>query len=50
MTIHQLIGLVPLIPWLAAAWIGIGRISGRNVGEAGERETGVVAQGAVALS
>ncbi|MBF0332662.1 MAG: hypothetical protein HQL40_03320 [Alphaproteobacteria bacterium] len=49
MSIHQLIGLVPLFPWLAAAWIGIGRIAGRNVGEAGERQTAVVAQ-AAALS
>jgi NADH:ubiquinone oxidoreductase subunit 5 (subunit L)/multisubunit Na+/H+ antiporter MnhA subunit len=42
--------LVPFLPWLAAAWIGLGFLSGRNRGEAGERETAWTAQGAVLLA
>lgn len=42
--------LVPLIPWLAAAWIGFGRLTGTNVGEAGEPKTARSAVGAIGLS
>lgn len=42
--------LVPFLPWAAAAWIGLGFLSGRNRGEAGERETAWTAQGAVLLA
>lgn len=42
--------LIPLLPLLAAAWIALGAILGRNHGEEGERETAWVAVGAAALS
>jgi NADH:ubiquinone oxidoreductase subunit 5 (subunit L)/multisubunit Na+/H+ antiporter MnhA subunit len=51
---EQLPWLVLLLPWLAAAWIGIGYILNVNRGEAGERQTSLVALaasgGAVLLS
>lgn len=43
-------GLIPLLPWLAASWIGLARLLGRNVGEAGETRTAQVASGAIFLS
>lgn len=42
--------LIPLLPWLAAAWIGLGWLLGWNRGEAGERETAWVAQAGAGLS
>ncbi len=47
---NNLAGLIPLLPWLAALWIGVGSLLGRNVGEAGENPTARVAIGAVFLS
>ena len=47
---ESLVWLVPVLPWLAAAWIGIGWLSGRNRGETGERGTARVASGAALLS
>ncbi|HIP52428.1 MAG TPA: hypothetical protein EYH03_00250 [Chromatiales bacterium] len=44
------ITLAPLLPMLAALWIGIGYLFGWNRGEAGERETARVAQGAAFAS
>ncbi|MEO5336358.1 MAG: hypothetical protein H7841_05635 [Magnetospirillum sp. WYHS-4] len=41
---------VPLLPWLAAAWIGLGYMGGGNRGEPGERPTAWAAQGAALLS
>ena len=38
-----LIVLAPLLPWLAAAWIGLGLLLGRARGEAGERPTARIA-------
>ncbi len=42
--------LIPLLPILAAAWIALGYIAGRNRGESGERQTALVAVGAASLS
>lgn len=42
--------LIPLLPVLAAAWIAVGCVLGRNRGEAGEKETARVAVGAAGLS
>ncbi|MCU7914616.1 MAG: hypothetical protein KZQ65_01625 [Candidatus Thiodiazotropha sp. (ex Gloverina cf. vestifex)] len=41
--LDQYAGLIPILPWLAAAWIGIGYMLGLNRGEAGEKQTAVVA-------
>ncbi|MCU7886057.1 MAG: hypothetical protein KZQ82_17850, partial [Candidatus Thiodiazotropha sp. (ex Lucinoma annulata)] len=38
--------LIPIFHWLAAGWIGIGYILNTNRGEAGERQTSLVALGA----
>ncbi|MBF0427402.1 MAG: hypothetical protein HQL94_00645 [Magnetococcales bacterium] len=35
--------VVPLLPWLAALWIGVGMLTGQRRGEAGERGTAWVA-------
>ncbi|MES9947004.1 MAG: proton-conducting transporter membrane subunit [Candidatus Thiodiazotropha sp.] len=42
--------LVPLLPCLAAGWIGLGYILKLNRGEAGERQTSLVALGAASGS
>jgi NADH:ubiquinone oxidoreductase subunit 5 (subunit L)/multisubunit Na+/H+ antiporter MnhA subunit len=42
--------LIPLLPLLAAATIGIGYLAGRNRGEAGEKQTSRIALGAASLS
>ncbi|MCU7837362.1 MAG: hypothetical protein KZQ83_19250 [gamma proteobacterium symbiont of Taylorina sp.] len=42
--------LIPFIPMLAALIIAIGFISGKNRGEAGERQTTIIANGAALLS
>ena len=47
---HRLAILVPLLPLLAAALIGIGYLTGLNRGEAGERQTRRIAVGAALLS
>ncbi|MCA1803770.1 MAG: hypothetical protein LC646_00010 [Xanthomonadaceae bacterium] len=47
---ESLVWLVPLLPWLAAGWIGIGWLLGRNRGEAGERGTARVASGTALLA
>ncbi|VAX08733.1 NADH-ubiquinone oxidoreductase chain L-like protein, cluster 1 [hydrothermal vent metagenome] len=44
------LGLIPLLPVLAALWIALGYLSGRNCGEAGEGQTSIVAVGSVLLS
>jgi NADH:ubiquinone oxidoreductase subunit 5 (subunit L)/multisubunit Na+/H+ antiporter MnhA subunit len=41
---------IPLLPMLAAAWIAIGYLTGRNRGEAGERHTARVALAATGAS
>lgn len=46
----QLAGLVPLLPWLAAAWIGLGLALDRYQYEARERETARLALGTASLS
>lgn len=48
--LESLAWLVPVLPWLAAAWIAFGYVRGSNRGEAGERATARVALAAVALS
>ena len=47
---ESLVWLVPLLPWLAAAWIGLDFLRGRRRGEAGERATARIASGATLLS
>ena len=47
---EYLVLLVPLLPLLAAAWIGAGVLGGWNRGETGERATAAVAVGASTLS
>lgn len=42
--------LIPLLPWLAAAWIGAGYLLGANRGEAGEKQTAAVATLAAAAA
>lgn len=46
----RLAWLIPFLPLLAAAVIGLGYLAGVNRGEAGERQTGRIAVGAAALS
>jgi len=41
--LHLLIGLVPLLPLLAAAWIGINMAVGSQRGETGEKPTALIA-------
>ena len=48
--INQCVGLVPLFPLLAAVWIGVGSLLGRNAGEADENHTTRVAIGTTLLS
>ncbi|MEW8191116.1 MAG: proton-conducting transporter membrane subunit [Candidatus Thiodiazotropha endolucinida] len=48
--LRQYAWLIPLLPWLACGWIGIGYILNFNRGEAGERQTSLVALGAGAGS
>ncbi len=48
--VETLVWLIPVLPLLAALWIAIGYLSGENRGETGERQTNLVAVGAVALS
>ena len=48
--LNQIAWLVPLLPLLAAAWIGAGFLLGVNRGESGERHTFMVAVGAIAVS
>ena len=43
-------GLIPLLPVLAAVWIALGLLSGRNRGEGGERQTARVAMWSLLLS
>ena len=47
---HSLAWLIPALPLLASVIIGIGYITGRNRGEAGERLTSTVATVAAGLS
>ncbi|MEA3303994.1 MAG: hypothetical protein U9Q75_12050, partial [Pseudomonadota bacterium] len=48
--LNQIAWLVPLLPLLAAACIGIGFVLGVNRGESGERQTYLLAVGAIAAS
>ncbi len=48
--VEQWVWLVPVLPGLAAAWIGIGLLGGWNRGEAGEKSTARVASWATALA
>lgn len=48
--LERLVWLIPLLPALAAAWIGLGYLSGRNRGESGERHTAAVAVGGAGLA
>ncbi|MBW9256646.1 MAG: hypothetical protein K1562_03370 [Candidatus Thiodiazotropha sp. (ex. Lucinisca nassula)] len=50
MALNQFVWLIPLLPLLAAAWIGAGYVAGWNRGESGERQTALVASGAALLS
>ncbi len=45
-----ILGLIPLLPLLAALWIAIGFIFSWNRGESGEKQTSAVALGAISLS
>lgn len=47
---ERLVCVVPLLPWFAAAWIGIGLLSGANRGEQGERATVRIAMLSTLLS
>jgi NADH:ubiquinone oxidoreductase subunit 5 (subunit L)/multisubunit Na+/H+ antiporter MnhA subunit len=47
---EQFSWLIPLLPWLAAGWIGIGYILKFNRGEAGEQHTSLVVLAATAGS
>ena len=40
---ERIVWLIPLLPWLAAAWIGLGYMTGSNRGEAGEKKTARIA-------
>ncbi|MBF0339907.1 MAG: hypothetical protein HQL95_02965 [Magnetococcales bacterium] len=42
--------VVPVLPWLAALWIGAGLMTGRRRGESEERSTARIALGAVGLA
>ncbi len=42
--------IIPILPLLASAWIALGYLLGYNRGEAGERQTALVAVGAAAVS
>jgi len=48
--LELLVWPIPVLPMLAAFWIGIGYLTGKNRGEAGERHTSRVAVGALGLS
>lgn len=48
--IEQYAWLIPILPLAAAVWIAVGFVTGRNRGEAGEKQTAWIAQGAVGLS
>ena len=43
---EQIAWLIPLLPLLAALWIGINLVAGRNLGEAGERPSAWIVFGA----
>lgn len=47
---EQYAGLIPLLYWLAAAWIGAGYLLNLNRGESGEKHTALVATLAAAAS
>ena len=49
-TLRLLACLVPMLPIAAALVIAIGIVSGKNVGEAGEKQTSLIANGAALLS
>jgi NADH:ubiquinone oxidoreductase subunit 5 (subunit L)/multisubunit Na+/H+ antiporter MnhA subunit len=42
--------LIPTLPLAAAVWIAVGYVAGVNRGEAGERQTALLTQGAAGLS
>ncbi|MEN8167372.1 MAG: proton-conducting transporter membrane subunit [Pseudomonadota bacterium] len=48
--LEQTAWLIPLLPLLAALWVGVGMAGGWNQGEKGERPTARVVLGATALS
>jgi formate hydrogenlyase subunit 3/multisubunit Na+/H+ antiporter MnhD subunit len=50
MMLDQLAALVPLLPWLAAAWIALTQIASQKYSAARERLTIVVSLGAIVLS
>ncbi|MBF0190450.1 MAG: hypothetical protein HQL99_04790 [Magnetococcales bacterium] len=41
---------IPMLPWLAALWIGVGLFTGRRQGEGRERSTARIALGGVGLA
>ncbi|MEE9444874.1 MAG: proton-conducting transporter membrane subunit [Cocleimonas sp.] len=45
-----LLGLIPLLPLVAALWIALGFIFSFNRGESGEKQTSLVAVGAISVS
>ncbi|MBF0284707.1 MAG: hypothetical protein HQL51_09630 [Magnetococcales bacterium] len=49
-TLQRLCWLIPLAPWLAALWIGVGYGVGRSRGEAGEKTTARAALGGMGAS
>jgi len=48
--VKAFIWLIPFIPMLAALLIAIGHISGKNIGESGEKQTTLIANSAALLS
>ena len=48
--LKTMLGLIPLLPLLAALWIALGFIFSWNRGESGEKQTSWVAMGAISLS
>ena len=48
--LERMVWLIPLLPMLAALWIGIGVVAGWNRGETGERPTARVSLTASLLS
>ncbi|MEO5348175.1 MAG: hypothetical protein H7836_00795 [Magnetococcus sp. YQC-3] len=48
--VEQWVWLLPVLPLLAAVWVGVGLLLGWNRGEAGERETALVSSLATGLA